>query len=229
MSVYAVADLHLSLNTPDKGMQVFGPHWQGHWDKIRESWLKNVGGGDVVLVPGDISWAINYDEAEPDLKAICELPGHKILMRGNHDFWHASVAKTEARLFNNTYFLQNNAFEIGGYVFAGARGWKQDGKLTAEDEKILLREQERLKLSLAAAARKSGTLIGLMHYPPFLAGGGGTEFTRMFAEAGADTVVFGHIHGDSAVFNMYRGKCVDGVRYELVSCDGIDFGVKKIV
>lgn len=229
MSIFAVADLHLSLNTPDKEMDVFGAHWNGHWEKIKASWLAQVQEDDIVLIPGDISWGINYDEARPDLKAVCDMPGHKILMRGNHDFWHASVTKTEAELSNHTYFLQNNAIALNGYVFVGTRGWKQDGKLTADDQKILLREQQRLSLSITAAKRKEGTLIGMMHYPPFLQGKRESVFTKIFEEAGVKTVVFGHIHGDATVFAEYRPCRINDISYELISCDSLEFTVKKIL
>lgn len=231
MNIFAVSDLHMSTGIPNKEMDIFGAHWQGHFEKIRLSWLANVDEQDIVIVAGDLSWGINYDEADPDLEKICALPGKKVLIRGNHDFWHASLTKTRSKLTNNTWFLQNDAVQIGDYTFAGARGWRQrtDPKFTAEDEKIYLREIERLKMSLNTAKKLGGEIIGIMHYPPFAAGKTETEFTKLFSEAGVKTVVFGHIHGNAELFSEYTDCEIDGTKYILTSCDYQNFKIAKIL
>ncbi|MGI6663950.1 MAG: metallophosphoesterase [Christensenellaceae bacterium] len=229
MKVYAISDLHLASRV-DKPMDVFGQHWENYWDKIREDWHGKVTEEDVVLIPGDISWAMNYEEAEQDLQEICQLPGHKVMIKGNHDYWHASISKTRARLFNNTYFLQNDALRIGDYTFAGTRGWVQresDG-FDMQDEKIYMRECMRLNLSLDAAKKLGGEIIGLSHYPPYSAARGASEVTDLYASYGVKNVVYGHLHGPQLKEQMERIITINEVNYHLTSCDYLGFSLEKI-
>ena len=228
MRVFAISDLHLSHHTP-KAMDIFGKHWKNHFEKIRENWLENVTEEDIVLVAGDISWAMHLEEAKPDLDAVCALPGKKILMKGNHDYWHGSLGKTRALLTNGTYFMQNDVIVIGEYAFAGTRGWKQrgDSDFTEQDEKIFIREVERLRLSLKNVP-KDKKLIGMMHYPPFGSEQEATEFTELFREYGAEKVVYGHIHGRAAMNGEYADIKLGETEFFLTSCDALNFRLKLI-
>ncbi len=229
MSIYAIADLHLSTAL-EKPMDIFGSHWKNHWETIKKDWLEKVTKDDIVVVAGDLSWAMNYTSARPDLDAICALPGKKILIKGNHDYWHGSLAKTRALLHNDTYFLQNDARRIGGYVFAGARGWKQHGdeSFTPEDEKIYAREVGRLSLSLRAASRERGEIIGVAHFPPFTQSMRESEFTRLYARYGVKTVIYGHLHGPQIKKAEYDDVVIGGIRYVLTSCDYLGFSLARI-
>lgn len=228
MNIYAVSDLHLS-NTVNKPMDIFGDNWDNHWQKIQDDWRERVNDEDIVLLAGDLSWGINLDEAKEDLSQICSMPGIKIMIKGNHDYWHNSLKKTNEILFNQSYFIQNNSVHIGEYAFAGTRGWLQEGDaFTEEDRRIYLRELNRLELSLKsipAGFRK----IAMMHYPPFSIEKGETEFTRLFEKYGVEKVIYGHIHGS---FNFNRGYdniSINGVEYILTSCDYLKFKLTKII
>jgi predicted phosphohydrolase len=231
MNLYAIGDLHLSGFMP-KPMDVFGEHWNGHWDKIKESWLQQVSEGDVVLLPGDLSWAMRLNEARTDIAHICEMPGTKVLIKGNHDYWWGSLAQVNSLLFGNTTALQNNSLVVGDYVIAGTRGWLCPGnrQYSAEtDEKLYMREAGRLELSLSHArkAAPDKTLIGMIHYPPSDQDGSPTLFTDLFEKYGASQVVYGHLHAAS-IKGALSGT-VRGVIYTLVSCDATQFSLCKLV
>ena len=216
MKVFAIADLHLAT-TFDKPMDMFGGRWTDHPERLRENWLETVGEEDVVLIAGDVSWAITLAQVKPDLEWIGALPGRKILIKGNHDYWHNTPAKTRAILPEGMFFLQYDAVRIGEFTFFGTRGWKTPGEpdFTPEDQKIFEREKMRLALSAEVAKKKGGRMIGLTHYPP------GEEFRQIFAECQTECVVYGHLHGyfpDSACYNFES----DGVRYYLTSCDYLE-------
>jgi len=230
MSIFAIGDLHLS-GASEKPMDIFGEHWDSHWDRIKENWESAVSADDLVLIPGDISWAMKLSEAAADLKAVCSLPGTKIIMKGNHDYWWSSLKQVEALLFNGTFALQNNAFVYDRYVVAGTRGWLCPGMSQynpAADEKYYLREAGRLELSLQAARRLSpgGELICMTHYPPSDKNGAPTLFTALLEKYGASRAVYGHLHA-SSIAGALSG-IVRGVDYSLVSCDAIAFSPKKI-
>lgn len=234
MRIFAISDLHLSF-TSNKPMDKFGQHWYKHHEKIAESWQRMVGADDVVLIPGDHSWAMKLDEALIDLRWIADLPGTKVMGKGNHDLWWHSLARLEALQLPGTRWLQNNAMIFGDVGIVGTRGWsfpRANGEaLTDEerqDEKIYKRELERLKLSIQALAqirKKQNTelskVICMLHYPPLLTDRRETEFTQLIESSGIDVCVHGHIHlsNDSKVFRDTQ----NGVRYEVVSCDFSDF------
>ncbi len=230
MNIYAIGDLHLSGFMP-KPMDVFGDHWNGHWDKIKESWLSQVGGDDVVLLPGDLSWAMRLNEAKTDISHICEMPGHKVLLKGNHDYWWGSLSQVNSLLFNNAYALQNNSFVFGDYVIAGTRGWLCPGnrQYNAEtDEKLYRREAGRLELSLSHARKTApdNKLIGMIHFPPSDQDGSPTLYTELFEKYGAERVIYGHLHA-SSIKSALSGA-VRGVEYTLVSCDAAGFSLVKL-
>jgi hypothetical protein len=230
MNIYAIGDLHLSGTVP-KPMDIFGDHWSDHWERIQQSWQQCVDEADLVLIPGDISWAMRLEEARADLQQIGQLPGKKIILRGNHDFWWGSLSQVQSLLTEGTHALQNNSFLFGNHVIAGARGWICPGNRNYSadtDEKIYLREAGRLELSLSHARRAApnARLIGMMHYPPSDQAGNTTLFTELFEKYGTQQVVYGHLHAAS-IRGALSGS-IRGVNYTLVSCDATDFRLVKI-
>lgn len=230
MKIFAIGDLHLS-NAQPKAMDIFGAHWKNHFEKISGDWEARVDEGDVVLIPGDISWAMKMEDARPDLDAICALPGKKIMLKGNHDFWWGSMAKVNAMLFNDTHILQNNCVAAGNFVFCGTRGWMfpQDASFGENDRKIYEREKIRLKLSLDAAKRyPEKEKIVMTHFPPIYQNVRDTEFADILQEENVSEAVFGHLHGDILNSIDLTDFKVGSVNYNLVSADYLDFRLKQI-
>ena len=155
MAVWAISDLHLPAH--QKPMDVFGPHWQNHFERIREDWLERVSGEDVVLLPGDLSWAMHLEEALEDLSRIGALPGRKILLRGNHDYWWSSIGRVRRALPEGCYAIQNDSLFMDGLLFAGSRGWQipAEPEGDSDDARIYRRERQRLEMSLASARARS--------------------------------------------------------------------------
>ncbi len=231
MSIYAIGDLHLSGFSP-KPMDIFGDHWTGHWGNIKQDWQKTVSSDDLVLLPGDLSWALRLSEAAGDMREICSLPGKKVMIKGNHDYWWSSLAQVKSLLCNNTEAIQNNSCVYKDYVIAGSRGWTTPGTSqynAKDDEKLYLREAGRLELSLKHAKKASpeAKLICMMHFPPSGKQGNETLYTKLFEEYGAVHVVYGHLHSGS-IQNALSGV-VRGVKYTLVSCDALGFKLAKII
>ncbi|MEZ4357290.1 MAG: metallophosphoesterase [Eubacteriales bacterium] len=230
MGVYAIADLHLS-GFREKPMNIFGENWNNHWEKIKDSWHECVKDGDVVLIPGDISWAMKLNEVKVDIDEVCALPGKKILLRGNHDYWWSSLTKVNSILSNNTYALQNNSFIIGDYVIVGTRGWTMSmDKATSQDLVIYNREVERLKLSVASVDEVeagSRARVAMFHFPPFNETHSPSELTDILAQFKVSEAVYGHLH-EKSLKGAFNGP-LDGVNYSLVSCDYLDFKLKKII
>ena len=227
MEIYAIGDLHLPGGA-DKPMNVFGAHWEGHFDRIRQDWREKVGPEDVVLIPGDISWAMQAEDARQDLNDIGELPGQKILLRGNHDYWWCGISRLREMLPKGMYAVQNDAMRIGDTAFCGTRGWTLPGSGTApEDEKIYSRELLRMEMSLDRAMKLNAPrLVVMCHYPPLGEGGAETPLSRLLERYPVDDVVYGHLHGPSlrgAVVGTHRG-----IRYHCVSCDGLNFQVYRL-
>ncbi|MGI5850069.1 MAG: metallophosphoesterase [Christensenellales bacterium] len=231
MNVYAIGDLHLSGFSP-KPMNIFGEHWVDHWTKIKESWYHLVSDNDIVLIPGDLSWALRLSEAESDIADICALPGKKVLLKGNHDYWWNSLSQVNSLLSNETYALQNNSVCFDEYVIAGSRGWTTPGTNQYnpdQDEKLYIREAGRLEFSLQHAKKSApdARLIGMMHFPPSDMRGAKTLYTDLFESYGATHVVYAHLHSSSINYAL-SGK-VRGVEYSLVSCDATNFKLAKII
>lgn len=229
MKIFAVSDLHLSGDSP-KPMDVFGEDWANHWEKICDDWRQKVGDDDLVLISGDISWAMTLDQARVDLDAIDRLPGKKVLLRGNHDYWWASLSKVNAALGDSCTALQNNVLRFGRCLVAGSRGWTVPGTNTeAQDIKIYKRELGRLELSLRQAQQQRGSddiLVVMTHYPPFNERQQPSEVTDLLEAYHADFVIYGHLHGyyEKHAFNgMLRG-----IPYYLTSCDHLNFSVMQI-
>lgn len=231
MSVYCVSDLHLSRKQ-DKPMDVFGERWLRHWDKIRADWRDRVGPDDVVLSAGDISWGMRLDDAKADLEEIDALPGRKIFVRGNHDYFWSSISKLRSLGLPTLSFIQNDSISFGGRAFCGTRGWtvpEPKATPTPEDRKIFARELMRLEQSLKSAAERFGDLepVGMIHFPPFNSTLKKSEFTDLFSAYGVKTVVFGHLHG---FLPGDYPSCVrvDGVSYRLTSCDFLENKLLKL-
>ena len=230
MKIFAISDLHISTNT-NKPMDVFGGNWVNYLDKIFDDWKLNVTDDDVVLIGGDISWAMSIEDAKLDLSLLDGLSGRKVLIKGNHDYWWSGIGKVRDILPKNFYALQNDAIRIDGTVICGSRLWSVPGSpdFKESDNKIYLREAERLKLSLKDACklkREGDKLIALVHYPPFNVRREDSLFTKIFEENGVDAVVYGHLHGK----NVRSDKLVvkNGVKYYLTSCDQIDNKLTEI-
>ena len=206
MALYAIGDLHLSFSN-NKPMDVFGQHWLNHYKKIEENWDMIVTESDTVLIPGDISWAMTLNEAMLDLQWIDKRPGRKILIKGNHDYWWGSITKLN-NLFENMHFVQNNFFPYGEYAICGTKGWSapSDSKITEQDEKIYLREANRLRQSIESASRAGyKNFIIMLHYPPTNERFEPSLFTQIIEEFGVEKVIYGHLHGEGSYNCGHQG------------------------
>jgi uncharacterized protein len=219
--VLAIADPHLSGAQP-KPMDVFGPGWAGHPEAFFEGWRRVVRDDDLVLVPGDVSWAMRLEEARVDLEAIAALPGTKVLLRGNHDYWWPSVTRLRSVLPPRMHVVQNDAVRVGDVVVGGTRGWLCPGSpgFGDHDRKIYDREVTRLSLSLQAMARLDGTYrVVMLHFPPTNPRGEPSGFTDALRAARPDALAFGHVHGDGLVVL----PDLPGTRSVFVAADRIGF------
>ncbi len=224
MKIYAISDLHLSTTAP-KPMDVFGGNWMNYIENICADWTEKVLPDDVVLIAGDISWAMKLDDAITDIKTLEFLPGKKVMIRGNHDYWWNGIGKIRAKLPEGFYCLQNDCLRFPGVVLCGSRGWAVEGSpdFKEQDRKIYLREAERLKLAFSQVEKvreADDKLICMIHYPPFNARREDSLFTEIFEKFKVDKVVYGHLHGGACRADkyLYRG----GVEYYLTSCDQVD-------
>ena len=226
MQIYAIADLHLSL-TSEKPMDVFGEAWRGHAEKLERNWRERVQADDLVLVPGDISWAMQLSAALPDLSFIGDLPGKKILLKGNHDYWWSAIGRVRSLLPAGMRAIQNDAIVEDGIGICGTRGWLCPGSnnFNAEDQKIYLRELDRLSLSLASLPEVE-TKIAMLHFPPFTDKEKGSGFTERLEAAGVQIALYGHLHGEANRY-AFEGER-NGVYYHCVAADKLDFMPKLI-
>ncbi|MCS7078469.1 MAG: metallophosphoesterase [Chloracidobacterium sp.] len=245
MRVFALGDPHLSFARP-KPMHIFGEHWRDHAAKIEQAWARIGTPDDVLILAGDLSWAMRLEDARPDLDWIARLPGRKLIIRGNHDFWWQSLAKVRAAADASITPLQASCVIIGRIAFVGTRGWQCPGdepstdvlerqeaalrrekprrEYTAQDRKIYEREVGRLRLGLEAARRQRTAfdrLVVILHYPPMNARHEPSGFTQLLAEYEADWCVYGHLHGE-AIATAFNGR-LGRTRFQLVSADSLDF------
>lgn len=222
MALYAISDLHLSF-TDDKPMDIFGEVWTNHDVKIRENWLNKIKAEDTVLLGGDLSWSMTLEMAKKELDFIAKLPGRKIAIKGNHDYWWHSIKKLNS-LYDNFSFIQNNFFHWGDTAICGTRGWVCEGseKFTPEDATIYRREGIRLEHSLKAA-RDAGyeRIIAMIHYPPVNEYGHDSVFTELMEKYKVSKVIYGHLHG-LALKNVFQG-IRNGVEYIMTSGDYLQF------
>lgn len=231
MSLYAMGDLHLSFAKP-KPMEIYDMVWKDHPDKIMENWHRCIREEDTVVITGDHSWGSNLAECEPDFRFIENLPGRKILLRGNHDvFWDAK--KTEAlnqQFEGRLSFLQNNFYTYGEYALVGTKGYCDEGKDSREHyEKVMNREMGRLRMSFQQA-KDAGyeKFVMFLHYPPTSKGETESVFTRMAEEFGAEKVIYSHCHGQDRYYESLHGE-KNGIRYQLVSADFLRFRPDRIL
>ncbi len=167
MTVYAISDLHLPAR--EKPMEVSGPQWENHFSRIREDWQNKVQPEDVVLLPGDLTWAMHLEEAKEDIARVGELPGRKTPLRGNHDYWWSAIGRVRRALPEGMYALQNDSLLLDGVLFAGSRGWTLPPYAQEENDlRIYERERLRLEMSLKDARKRDAAapLIAMTHYPP---------------------------------------------------------------
>ena len=234
MKVFALGDLHLS-GKQNKPMDIFGEKWSNHAERIFEAWQSAVSPQDCVLMPGDFCWAMQLADALDDLFAVSELPGTKLLIRGNHDYWWASPTKMRDLLPPSMKIIQNDAVDMGRFVVCGSRGWLLPGsaEFGEKDKKIYERELMRLEMSLNAALRlarpaegEEKPVIVMLHYPPLTEKGEATGFTELIARYPVRDVVYGHLHAQSCRL-AFEGEH-NGVNYTLCSADHIRFCPKLI-
>lgn len=213
-------------------MDVFGAVWKDHPARIAAAWDAVVAPGDAVLLPGDLSWARDLEEARGDLAWIGARPGVKFLLRGNHDGWWGSVAKVRRALPGGCHALQNDAFDLGGVVLVGARGWTapDDPMALLGDTAIFIRELTRLRLSIADADRRFGRTsprVAMLHYPPWIEGHAPTDVVPVLRDGGVTTCVYGHLHGADHACGVQGER--DGIRFHLVAADAIGFAPRPLV
>lgn len=230
MAIYVIGDLHLSFST-NKPMDIFGRNWQNYEEKIKKDWLLKVKPEDTVILPGDFSWAMYLDETEKDFEFINNLPGEKILLKGNHDYWWTTVTSMRKYIkeenFENIDFLYNNSYEIENKIIAGTKGWNISEE--QEDIRLTKREVARLELSIKSGIEKYGNdkeIIVFMHYPPLTKNNIDTDYTRLMKKYGIKRCYYGHLHANS-IKDAVEGN-VDGIEYKLVSSDGLDFKLLEI-
>jgi predicted phosphohydrolase len=228
--LFAIADLHLS-SSGTKPMDIFGELWREHPARMAEAWDRIVAPEDTVLLPGDLSWAKNIEEAAQDLAWIGLRPGRKILLRGNHDSWWTSLAKVRHALPIGCDALQNDAHLIDGRVIVGARGWTAPGGPEPDpgDEKIFRRELERLRLSIEDADTRFGRehpRVAMLHFPPWIDGRPPTPVVEMIREGGAKVCVYGHLHGTDHRLAVTGER--EEIRFHLVAADAIGFAPVEI-
>jgi hypothetical protein len=217
--IHAIGDLHLG-HAVDKPMDKFGENWHDHATRIATNWDAVVGDEDLTLVCGDSSWAMRWNELEPDLAWIAARRGRKLLLRGNHDYWWPSIQKLRRALPPGMMALQNDHFCFENVVIVGSRGWVCPGSRgfdPGEDQKIYDRELHRLRLSLESAPRER-PLLCMLHYPPTNERLEESGFTALLQEFRVKICVFGHLHGERALSASLNGE-VEGIRYRLVSSD----------
>jgi len=252
MKLFALSDPHLSFGTPNKAMDRFGPQWVGHAQKIAAAWRERVGADDVVLVPGDISWASTLEQARPDLAFLGELPGHKVLLKGNHDYWWSTISKVRAALPPKMHAVQGEVVRIGALAISGTRLWDQpgvsfrdwidwqprdggmvsaepEGDDAAEAARIFERELGRLERAMGAlhdAGHDVARRVAITHYPPCGPTLATTRACELIERSGASHCVFGHLH------SLKRGRDLFGKRgateYVLASCDWLDFAPRLV-
>ena len=235
MSIYTIGDLHLSFKE-NKPMSIFGENWSEHEEKIKKDWKEKVKENDLVVLPGDFSWAMYLKDTDEDFKYLNELPGKKLLLKGNHDYWWTTLKSMrkflEENNFKNIDFIHNNSYEFENKIIVGTRGWsKTEG--TPDDDKIIKREVLRLELSIKDGIKNFGEnkeIIVFMHYPPIiksnLIDNELSDFIKVMKKYNIKKCYYGHLHSN-AIRDAVEGEYYD-IDFKLVSADGLDFKLYKI-
>lgn len=228
MALYAIGDLHLSLGA-QKPMDVFGGNWVGYMDKLREG-MSVITEADTTVLLGDLSWALSIEGSRPDFAWIDQIPGRKIILKGNHDYWWSTAAKfykfCEENGFSNQFILNNNHYEYEGYAICGTRGWFfEEERSGVHDEKVFKRELMRLEASLRSAGELPKLVF--LHYPPRYRGYECREILDLLETYQVRRCFYGHLHGPSHKLAM-EGLW-NGVEFRLVSADFLDFQPFKVI
>jgi uncharacterized protein len=230
MSIYAIGDLHFSGTPPTKPMDIFDDKWKDHREKILDSWSSTVHEQDTVILCGDTSWAMDYKTAlADDLNAIIALPGEKIILKGNHDYWWTSLKKMENLTENKLRFLQNKFYAVDGVAICGTRGWDLPfmEDFSETDTTILKRECGRLETSLQQAiAEHYSKIIVALHYPPLYKNMESSALTDIMEKYGVQQCAFGHVHGLDAE-SVFQGT-KNTITYKLVAADYTAFQLVKL-
>lgn len=234
MAIFTIGDLHLSFNSP-KPMDIFGENWTKHEEKIKNDWLKKVKEDDLVILPGDFSWETYLNDTKLDFEYLTNLPGKKLLLKGNHDYWWTTVTAMKKFLQENEYknidFLYNSSYEFENKIICGTRGWS----LTNEelDKKLINRELIRLEISLQDGMKKyddNKEIIVFMHYPPITKARIDSEeemkFVELMKKYKIKRCYYAHLHG-SSISEAIEGN-IEGIEFKLVSADGLDFKLLEI-
>ena len=222
MALYAIGDLHLCLGAP-KPMDIFGGNWVGYMDKLRKE-MAIIHPDDTTVLLGDLSWALDLSAAHDDFQWINSIPGKKIILKGNHDYWWSTATKfydfCQKNDFSDMYILNNNHYEYNGYAICGTRGWFfEEERSGNHDEKVFKRELLRLEASLQAAGEKPK--IVFLHYPPLYKGYTCQEIISLLHRYDVRQCFYGHLHGPS--HNLALEGLHDGIEYRLVSADRLNF------
>ena len=228
MSIYAISDLHLSFNSK-KPMDIF-PGWKNYTERLNKNWREAVSDGDTVVIPGDISWAMTLEEAIKDFDFINKLPGKKIFIKGNHDYWWSTKSKIDKFFkengFDSLRVLHNSSIEIEGKLICGTRGWFYDAK-EENNEKIMNREIIRLENSLNFNNAQNLEPVVFLHYPPVYGLEEITRIINILIEKNVKKCYYGHIHGSDAANNAVEGN-YKGIDFKLISCDYLGFSPVKV-
>lgn len=242
-SVWALADLHLSLEIPSKDMSIFGSVWQNYMEKISSRWKEKVQPQDLVLLPGDICWALKLEQALPSLYWIDKLPGTKVMIRGNHDYWWSSAKKMSAVFPPSVHFINNTAFHWHDISIGGTRLWESseynfkacidfspnlsvDSKENIKHAELFEKELERLRMSLKQLNPQALLKIAMVHYPPISLDLKSSRTSKILEEFRIQICVFGHLHNVKKHISLFGEH--QGVQYYLTSVDYLDFTPLKI-
>ena len=226
--IYGIGDLHFDYSKR-KPMDIFGDNWIDHEEQIIDNWLDRVKDEDLVLLPGDISWALKLEEAYYDLKRIDNLPGEKVFVKGNHDYWWQSLNKMNNLGLKSIFFIQNTSYIYKDISISGTRGWiSRDNEVFEEsDERIFNRELLRLRMSLSSIKDEVTKKIVMLHYPPFNMDLSPNEFVSIMKEFNVDICIYGHLHAEGHRYAV-EGN-IEGIEFVCVSSDYIKFSPKIIV
>lgn len=226
--VYGIGDLHFDYSK-DKAMDIFGENWIDHEENIMRNWKEKVKEDDLVLIPGDISWALKLEDAYFDLKRIDRLPGKKIFIKGNHDYWWQSMKKINDLQLKSLIFIQNNSYDHRDISIGGTRGWiPRDSELFEEkDEKVFRREVLRLENSLSTLNKVSKVKVAMVHYPPFNINTKPNELVRVMKDFNIDICIYGHLHAEGHRY-VIEGE-IEGIDFHCVSSDYIKFDPKLLI
>lgn len=221
MSIFALSDLHLSFDA-DKSMEVFYG-WKNYTERISANWKRMVKDEDTVVLAGDTSWAMGIEKAAADFEFIERLPGKKLILKGNHDYWWTTMSKMEKFLaeknFTSISFIHNNCAAVGDFAVCGSRGWVYDGS-GEHDSKVISRECGRLEMSIAAAEKTGLSPLVFLHYPPVYGEYVCDEIIEVLRRHNITSLYYGHIHGNG------RNQAPSGyeeIKMRIISCDCVDF------